>query len=233
RSRLRRPLRGAPEADRRLRARRAAAPCRSALTPADRVLHFFRHRGSVAPRRGADVDGLLPHLQIGLAAVTLEQTEIATEGRGLSRGLLRITQPGLFVGHARLAQPGEKRLLRQRLSLAIGLYGSEPSKAGVTPVAAQPARLDKLCDSFFHVPFKRRRRGQPSMRAGKSWIGASCSFDPQDRLIELRLQQMNHADPPKPVRDIRIAWAQADPLLLRRDNLLQLARIELADPPTW
>ena len=42
------------------------------------------------PRRGADLDGLLPHLQIGLAAVTLEQTEIGTEGfRRFGRGRLR------------------------------------------------------------------------------------------------------------------------------------------------
>ena len=40
--------------------------------------------------RGADVDGLLPHLQIGVAAVTPEQIEIGTEGgRRFGRGRYR------------------------------------------------------------------------------------------------------------------------------------------------
>src|SRR5215831_3389354 len=70
------------------------------------------------------------------------------------------------------------------------------------------------------------------MRAGKSRIAAARPLDPQDCLIQARLQEMNHADPPKPVRNIRIARAKPDGLLLRRNNLLQLPRVELAQPET-
>src|SRR5947209_9782942 len=65
-------------------------------------------------------------------------------GRGLGRGLLGTTKPGLFVRHARLAEPSEKRLLRQRLSLAVGLQRLKPCDADKATVAAEPPSLREL-----------------------------------------------------------------------------------------
>ena len=51
-------------------------------------------------------------------------------------------------------------------------------------------------------------------------LAAACLFEPNDRLIGARLQQMHKPDPAIPKPNGRIVGAEADGLLLERDYLL-------------
>src|ERR1700730_300295 len=50
--------------------------------------------------------------------------------------------------------------------------------------------------------------------------GIACPFQPDDRLVGARLQQMNVPDPRIPISYVGVAGAEADGLLLGRDRLL-------------
>ena len=106
----------------------------------------------------------------------------------------------------------------------------ETGDAGVTPVAAEPARLGEFGGGAVLVADQRIGRGQPGMRTGQTRVCAARPFQPEDRLVNPRLQQVDHADPPIPIRQPRIARTEADRLLLRRDRFLDPARQELAYP---
>ena len=58
------------------------------------------------------------------------------------------------------------------------------------------------------------------MRHRKSRTGVARLFEPEDRLISMRLQQMYVPNPLIPNGDSRIARAEADGLLDERDHLL-------------
>jgi len=53
-------------------------------------------------------------------------------------------------------------------------------------------------------------------------------FEPDDRLVDARLQQMHHPDGPVPNTDLRIPRATADGLLHQRDHLINRTGEELA-----
>jgi len=58
------------------------------------------------------------------------------------------------------------------------------------------------------------------MRSRISRIGGARLFEPNNRLLGARLQQMNHANSPVPITDVGITRAEADGLLLGRKRLL-------------
>jgi hypothetical protein len=51
-------------------------------------------------------------------------------------------------------------------------------------------------------------------------IGAARPFEPQDRLVGARLQQMDEPNPKIPTGDLGVAGAEPDGLLLERDYFL-------------
>ena len=57
-------------------------------------------------------------------------------------------------------------------------------------------------------------------------------FEPDDRLMVARLQQMHHPDGPVPNTDLRVAGAAADGLLHERDHLVNEPGEELAPAQT-
>jgi hypothetical protein len=62
--------------------------------------------------------------------------------------------------------------------------------------------------------------------------GIARFFEPADRLLGARLQQMDRPDQLIPVSDPGVAGATAQGLLLERDHLVYRSRVELAQAQT-
>src|SRR5438477_1237000 len=102
--------------------------------------------------------------------------------------------------------------------------------ADITLVAAQSTGFGKFSRSALGVSPECISGSQPGTRAGKSRIGVARLFEPEYCLVIPRLQQVDHANPPVPVGQARVAGAEADGEFLRRYGFLDGTDEELAQP---
>ena len=70
--------------------------------------------------------------------------------------------------------------------------------------------------------------GEENMSHGMSRIRVTRFFEPEDRCIEARLQQMHNPNPPIPVGDLAVSGAEANGLLHKRDYFLYGPGLQLA-----
>jgi hypothetical protein len=80
----------------------------------------------------------------------------------------------------------------------------------------------------FRVASKSVSRGEVGANERNSRLDIARLFEPQDCLVEARLQQMRLSDPEIPQSDRGIAGAEADRLLLCRNRLIDRADKDLA-----
>jgi hypothetical protein len=73
----------------------------------------------------------------------------------------------------------------------------------------EPSGFGKLGGGPFGLAFEGIGRSEESVRAWKSRIGAARLFEPEDRLIDPRLQQVRFASAEVPICNPGIAWAEA------------------------
>jgi hypothetical protein len=62
--------------------------------------------------------------------------------------------------------------------------------------------------------------GEVGVNEGQCWIRSARLFEPEDRPVGARLQQMNATDPVLPEADELVAAAEADELLDERNYLI-------------
>src|SRR6516225_6830146 len=94
--------------------------------------------------------------------------------------------------------------------------------------AAQPAGFGEFGGGAFSLASEGISGGEA---APNEWCGrhvAARFFEPDDRLVEMRLQQMHGPNQQVANADQRIAGAQADGFLRERDHILYRSAIELA-----
>ena len=81
-------------------------------------------------------------------------------------------------------------------------------------VSNQPAGFGEFGGGAFGVAFERVGGGEPCMRSRMNGIGVTRLFEPRDRLVGARLQQVDCANSLIPNTDQRITGAKAEGLLL-------------------
>src|SRR6516165_9087006 len=104
----------------------------------------------------------------------------------------------------------------------------ETGNARIAIVTAQAARLDEFGGGTLAIACQCIGGCKPGARPRQPRIGVARPFEPGDRVVDARFQQMDHADPPTPIRQARITWAETDRLLLSRDRLLDRTSEKLA-----
>src|ERR1700731_4920672 len=95
-------------------------------------------------------------------------------------------------------------------------------------IAAPPLRFEPLDGRALGFTVEGIGGSRPSVRPRMSRIPVRRLFEPAYGLADARLQQVDHSDPPVPIVDPGIAWAEPDCLLLRGNRLLYCAREKLA-----
>ena len=98
---------------------------------------------------------------------------------------------------------------RRGSSAPRNFRGPQAGDARITTVGAQPAGFGEFGGGEFGLAFEGIGGGEPGVRIGSFRIGAARLFEPDDRLVGARLQQMH--DP-----DLRIPIAERGSRGLRR-----------------
>ena len=93
--------------------------------------------------------------------------------------------------------------------------GLQTGDARIRSSAAQPAGFGEFGGGEFGVAFEGIGGGEAAAKEWCGRIGAARFFEPDDRLVGARLQQMREPDPVIPIADAGIAGAEADGLLQR------------------
>ena len=133
-----------------------------------------------------------------------------------------------FLRHPGLAQSGEISAFVQCMDLRRVRIGLQMGDTCKKIAGAQPAGFSEFGGSAFAVTFEGigRRKVAANVRLGRH--GAARFFEPPDRLVGLRLQQMHDPNLVVTNADQRIAGAEADGLLRQWDHLLYRPGIEFA-----
>src|SRR5215469_1479861 len=139
----------------------------------------------------------------------------AGKGPGSGRSLLR---------HAGLAQAGKVSGVQQGLD--VGRHGAISARKGLNlgdagiPTATQSAGFGEFGGGALGVAFEAIGRGEKVVRPRQFLSGAARLFEPQDCLVNPRLQKMYEPDLAIKVADSGIEGTEADGLFLKRDYFL-------------
>src|SRR6516162_10836766 len=128
-----------------------------------------------------------------------------------------------FFRHARLAQADEINSFEQGANLRTskGSHGPQTGDARITIIAAQSAGFGKFGSGAPALSFEGIGGGEVGVRKRLVGIGSVCPLEPEDSLINARLQQMRLPDPEITEPDLRIAWTETDGPLLCWDCLVE------------
>src|SRR6516225_6442233 len=114
-------------------------------------------------------------------------------------------------------------------SLVLPKSGSsQPGYTRITAIHVQPASFGELGGGARDLALEAVGSGKRGMNRLKSRIDAARLFEPNDRLVGVRLQHMDSADPDVPIDEGGIAWAETNRPLDKRDRLLDRPSQELA-----
>src|SRR6516164_7549954 len=109
--------------------------------------------------------------------------------------------------------------------------GLQAGDARIT-TTAQTARLGEFGGGAFGLAFEHKSGSEPGVMDRISRKGASRLFEPDDRLIGMRLEQMRDPDPQIPDTDVWIARAEVDRFFFERDCLVDRSGQQLARAQT-
>jgi len=99
-------------------------------------------------------------------------------------------------------------------------------------VVAQPPGFGEFGGGAFGLAFERISRGKPYSVEPCCRHGAARFFEPDDRVVGARLQQMYSPNQEVPVSDVGIAGIEANGLLGDRDHLVYKPGVEFASAET-
>jgi len=105
---------------------------------------------------------------------------------------------------------------------------AEPGETGIAIIGAEPAGLRKFRGSALVLAKERIGSGEISAKDWMSRNRIPRLFEPDDRFLGARLQQMRHSYLLEPNAELRITRAEPDGTLDERDRLFDRPGVELA-----
>src|SRR5215472_9585316 len=119
-----------------------------------------------------------------------------------------------FFGQPGLAQTGKISGFKQGADLEhappCAWKGLQVRDARIKGSAIKPPSLGKLHDSALQGATEGIGGGKVEVIIWLFRTGTARFFEPDDRLVDARLQQMHHPDNPVPNTDLRVPGATAD-----------------------
>jgi hypothetical protein len=113
--------------------------------------------------------------------------------------------------------------------MSAGLHVREARKK---IVAAQPSGFGEFGGGAFGLAFERISRGESATNERYCRHGAARFFEPDDRVVGVRLQQTYSPNQDVPPGDVGIAGIEANGLLRERDHLVYKPGVESASAET-
>src|SRR6516162_6856736 len=135
-----------------------------------------------------------------------------------------------LLRHAGLAQTGCYRGVEQRanfrhLPTTKCLHVGEARK---TVVSSQPVGCGEFGGCAFMLAMQGIGGSEGNARPRVCRSMVTCLFEPHDRFVYARFQQMYLADRLPPNAKLRITWAEPDGPFHEWDRLFDMSRVELA-----